>query len=835
MMPLSRALLLGALLAPAVQAQVTLEFPLESGSRLPSGERVLSPDHGAIASLAALAGQGPVRLLGLTLPDGEVVDLDLVPIDIARRRFGFRVDGRPRPDLLDGLGLSVWRGHVSGEPHAPVHIAFGHYGSHGWIEREGQTLHLVARPDAGGDYLLGHTLITSDALLAARGVVGQLGCGLGDLPEMHGEGAPPPPTPAIGLGSGGPCSMLECTIAMETDYQLFTVFGNLGAMTSYVTTLLTFVSDRYETQINTVLTFPYLQFYTNSNDPWTTQDGGGGAGALLTEFRNAWVGNVPTGARLAHFMSGANLGGGVAWLDVLCNNQYNFGVSGNINGGTTFPVQQNTTTWDFMVVAHEIGHNFASPHTHDYCPPLDQCAPSGYFGQCQTQQACTSSGTIMSYCHLCSGGMANITTYFHPSCVLTMSLAAANCLPQFGGGITGTFPVFVQPGASTPVTAQILGTPVGGVQLRHRTDGGAWQTVAMTNQGGGQWSADLPPASCGDALEVYVQYTDLDCGVITDPPGAPGATYAPEVGLALELFADDFEQDRGWFNTNLGATAGNWQRGIPVNDPNWAYDPVSDHDGSGRCYLTENQLGNSDVDNGAVRLTSPAMDLSGGVTLVRYAYFLRLTNQNGADRLLVEASSSGLAGPWVEIAVHTTDGGLSWRTHAIPGADLLAAGLLPSADWRFRFTANDANPQSVVEAGLDAFEVLGIDCVDPGPTSYCTPGNANSVSPGGAVLSAVSGSPGGVLTLQLDGVPLQPGIFFYGPNQVDLPFGCGRRCVGGTTTRSGVYFPGGSSFQAVVDTSGGAPNPFRIQFWYRDPAHEPICGGGFNLSNALAY
>ena len=68
--------------------------------------------------------------------------------------------------------------------------------------------------------------------------------------------------------------------------------------------------------------------------------------------------------------------------------------------------------WGFW---HELGHNFSTPHTHNYCPvPIDQCAPAGFFGDCQTGEVCTTSGTIMSYCHACPGGLSNYTTWFHP-------------------------------------------------------------------------------------------------------------------------------------------------------------------------------------------------------------------------------------------------------------------------------------------------------------------------------------------------------------------------------------------------------------------------------------
>jgi hypothetical protein len=89
-----------------------------------------------------------------------------------------------------------------------------------------------------------------------------------------------------------------------------------------------------------------------------------------------------------------------------------------------------------MVFAHETGHNFGTHHTHNWCPvPLDECAPAAYFGPCQTQQTCIPNGTLMSYCHLCSGGMDNIYPYFHQACVDVMRQEAENsCLGNWCTG-----------------------------------------------------------------------------------------------------------------------------------------------------------------------------------------------------------------------------------------------------------------------------------------------------------------------------------------------------------------------------------------------------------------
>ena len=58
---------------------------------------------------------------------------------------------------------------------------------------------------------------------------------------------------------------------------------------------------------------------------------------------------------------------------------------------------------------HEFGHNFRTGHTHhDYSPQIDTCGS----GQCSSQFPLAKSSTIMSYCYLCNGGLANMAYSF---------------------------------------------------------------------------------------------------------------------------------------------------------------------------------------------------------------------------------------------------------------------------------------------------------------------------------------------------------------------------------------------------------------------------------------
>lgn len=795
-------------------------------------------------AFADLMSEDAVIMHEVYLPGGELIDLQLKRLDLDLMKMNFFVDGAPRADLLDNLDLSVWQGTVVGETDSDVTLSFSRAGSRGWIKRGNEVLHLMPMAGENDDWL------SSTAMMVSETTLNDLGSEMGNFCEnektdgqMLGErllrtpvGNPLLDQDAESLGfqfAQGACNLRECTVAIETDYQLNQVFnGNLSAETAYVTSLIAAGSGRYIDQFNTVLTFPYVQFYTTSNDGWSAQDSGGNSIDVLNEFVATWAGNIPTGARLGHFLSGAGLGGGVAYLDVLCNNDFNFGVSGNINGNMPFPVVSGPLTWDFMVFTHELGHNFSSPHSHDYCPPLDQCPSSQYWGQCQNAQVCTNQGTIMSYCHLCSGGLNNMTLFFHPTVIAQVLPATVACLPIYSGA-TGTPPTLVSAITPTEVSVEVVGNLNGNVLLNYRYNGGSYASIVMNNSSGSTYVADLPVTICTDTPEFYVSFNSDSCGPATVPVGGASSPWTAIPGDPVVGFSDNFEAAMGWTTSVQGASSGQWQRGVPVNANDWDYDPSSDGDGSGSAYLTQNETGNTDVDGGSVTLVSPILDMTGGDVIVEYLYYLWLSNTDGDDLILVEANNNGGVGSWTEIARHDTQGGDSWKSNAI---DMNSTGITLTSTMVLRFTANDADAQSIVEAGIDGFKVIEVVCGSgpTGPTSYCDPANPNSVDGFGALLTHLSGDPGQVMSFNISGIPATPGILFFGDTQGDLPFGCGRRCVLGQVTRSSVYNGSTGGIVAVFDTTGINSSPFNIQYWFRDTA-DIFCSDGFNTSNAIGW
>ncbi|MFH1749274.1 MAG: choice-of-anchor J domain-containing protein, partial [Planctomycetota bacterium] len=276
-------------------------------------------------------------------------------------------------------------------------------------------------------------------------------------------------------------------------------------------------------------------------------------------------------------------------------------------------------------------------------------------------------------------------------------------------------PGFVPPNVPTSFAVHVIpltGTPVPGTgQLHYRLDGGSWVTEDMTQGAANEYEAVLPGVGCDHYYEWYVSAEAAGYGTVTDPSGAPSASfYVPVASGLLIAMEDDFETNQGWTVQNSGLTDGAWERGIPVNCNRG--DPPSDFDGSGQCYLTDNSSAdacNSDVDGGYTWLISPTIDLSAGDAEVSYA--LWYTNYYGADPnndlfKIYVSKDNGSTWTLVETVGPSTSGG--WNVHTFLVGDYVT----PSAQVKVRFEASDLNSGSVVEAGIDDFVVSAMYCDD---------------------------------------------------------------------------------------------------------------------------
>lgn len=299
--------------------------------------------------------------------------------------------------------MTLLSGSIAGDERSRAFLSFSEAGVQGFIQLDGRT-YVVS----SGAPMSGRPTVIYDLARLPQGVIAPGHCAVegavGQIPGM----LPPAPTGEAGAQRGNPCRRAD--LAIETDHELLanTFGGNAAAATAYVAALTVAVSDIYHNELNTRFRISFLRLWEDSNDPWTQE---GSTVNQLFEWQDYWNANMRHVTRTtAHFLSGRPLGGGVAYVGALCYPDYDYGLSANLNGFFPYPLEDHhSQNWDLMVVAHELGHNFGTGHTHDqnsYNPVIDGCG----LGDCSD----AFNGTIMSYCHTCPGGMTNINLHFGP-------------------------------------------------------------------------------------------------------------------------------------------------------------------------------------------------------------------------------------------------------------------------------------------------------------------------------------------------------------------------------------------------------------------------------------
>jgi hypothetical protein len=520
-------------IAAVLAAQGALADPVPSPLRPVGG-----PANGAVTlaldaeGYAALQPLQHAALTGFVLPDGRLVDLSLDRFDI------FTADARVVTAGVDGEAdgqrpdIQLWRGTVEGDPESYAYLALLPQGSCGYVHTRAGTSIISSGP--AGQW---PTVIYDLAGPAGKGI-------RIDVPQCAGAllvdgDVPPSPT--------GPYSPRTYTcrrfrIAVDCDTEFTGRFGgNMANAQAYATALFGAVSEIYNRDMSITLEVSYLRTW-GPGDPYTGPD----TSSQLPQFRDYWQDNMESVEReMAHMLSGRSLGGGIAYLRQPCGG---YAVSANINGFFPYPLQDNHwQNWDVMVVAHEQGHNLGTGHTHDlgsYNPIVDGCGSS--------PQDCSNAnqGTIMSYCHTCSGGMSNIRLTFGTRVSEAVRSYLDTSARFCGSYITSaTFtqnPQSTQVGVGEPagfsavVTGEVTGyqwqknnvdlvndgrisgvtTPTFSISTTLSTDSGTYKLVAMT--------------SCGPQPSLPAVLAFDTCPTIYDHPQDASVALGAPVVMAID-------------------------------------------------------------------------------------------------------------------------------------------------------------------------------------------------------------------------------------------------------------------------------------------------------------
>jgi len=252
------------------------------------------------------------------------------------------------------------------------------------------------------------------------------------------------------------------------------------------------------------------------------------------------------------------------------------------------------------------------------------------------------------------------------------------------------------------------------LELHYSVTGGLPTAVDMTliDEQTSLYQAEIP----GLAVNTHVSYwlTARDAaGNRAREPEEEGTFHEFWVLSGGVLYSDDFESDQGWTVGDAGDTAtdgfwvredpvGVWEQGVPVQ-------PEDDASETGTlCFVTGNEetgeQGEDDVDGGLTTLSSPLFDLTDRVD-VFVEYQRWYSNDTGY--------APGTDNWQVRV---TDDDGASWHiidfttesTHAWYGVSIPLDAIIDMTDQvRFQFIASDYDPDSVVEAAVDDFRLIG--------------------------------------------------------------------------------------------------------------------------------
>jgi len=382
---------------------------------------VLSWDPEAIRRASRRLGRLTVSRVPLAA--GLTVDLDLEPFRVTGPDTQFvvgRKNGPDRPLDFDPSSVAIFRGKIVDRPGSHVFLTLSERGSSGYVDlgAAGGRYRISSRDEsgrtmephsisifraAGSPSLPPHVpLCSTEGAEARRATKPGANSGAGAL----GEPAPRRNTRHLEL-------------AVETDHEFFSLFGDVDLAATYLVQMYAEVSDTYLRDVDTWVELVFARVWDNPDDLFNVVDP-----TPIFDFQAYWAANMGAVQRdVAQLLSGRRdyPFGGQAFLGGFCNGN-GYSVVGYALGFFPDPTFPSPYHYDISVTAHELGHNANAPHTHAAAQQIDTCNDPSTTAQ---------RGTIMSYCgQTWSGGNANRDLYFHTAIrqIMDQFITSAACV-----------------------------------------------------------------------------------------------------------------------------------------------------------------------------------------------------------------------------------------------------------------------------------------------------------------------------------------------------------------------------------------------------------------------
>jgi hypothetical protein len=466
-----------------------------------------------------LADKHTTFLLEVPVPGGKKVVVDLAQNTVLTDGFFagiFEGDNQMNVEYKPGI---YYQGMVQGVGKSLVTFSFFENMMMGFISLpDGGNIVIGSLKDDNGNPTFEYVIYDDAELLIQSGL--QCFTEDGPLNEIF-EGIEP------GQPEGQNTKCVK--VYFECDYKMYTDKGsNVNNVLNYVTGLFNQVIAVYNLESVTTLISNIMVWTTT--DPFASYTTTADYLPAFRSYRTSFVGD------LAHALTTRSIGGGRAYLNVLCSSTSRYAVSGIYNSYSNFP----TYSWTIMVVSHEMGHNLGSNHTH-WCGwaggPIDNCGPSAGYpnegGSCANGPLPVGGGTVMSYCHLTSSGI-NLSKGFGPlpgdlirtkvnnasciNCICTPSVTITSTPLCTGSAVTYTAS-FQYGGTATVFQWKKNGVNVGTNSVTYvesAPSNGDVQVVLTTNAAcasGTTYSSNIITTSC--CVSPSLQASNIEAGSIT--------------------------------------------------------------------------------------------------------------------------------------------------------------------------------------------------------------------------------------------------------------------------------------------------------------------------------